>query len=113
MSGGFKLNADLRPHLLVKDCTLKEVTTFSESFVNYMKSSPNSIIPEGALWAHINVNVDQHWLTLIKERKFTKENTLEEFQQYLETINISKFLLHQRRVTLLEAKQKGPPLRVT
>ena len=75
MSGGFKLNADLRPHLLVKDCTLKEVTTFSESFVNYMKSSPNSIIPEGAFRTHINVNVHQHWLTLIKERKFTKENT--------------------------------------
>ena len=75
-----------------------------------MNSSPNSIIPEGALWAHINVNVDQHWLTLIKERKFTKENTLEEFLQVLETINISKFPIHQRRVTLLDAKQKGDPL---
>ena len=81
MSGGFKLNADVRPHLLIKDCTLKEVNTFSESFYNYMKSSPNSTIPEGALWAHINVNVDQHWLTLIKERKFAKENTLKDFQQ--------------------------------
>ena len=49
MSGGFKLNADLRPHLLVKDCTLKEAKTFSESFSNYMNSSPNSIIPEGQL----------------------------------------------------------------
>ena len=54
--------------------------------------------------------MDQHWLTLIKERKFAKENTLEDFQQVLETINISKFPLHQRRVTLLEAKQKGDPL---
>ena len=81
MSGGFKLNTDLRPHLQVKDCTLKEVNTFSESFYNYMKSSPNSIIPERAIWAQINVNVDQHWLTLIKERKITKENTLEEFFQ--------------------------------
>ena len=75
-----------------------------------MNSSPNSTIPEGQLWAHINVNVDQHWLTLIKENKFTKDNSLEEFQQVLETINISKFPLHQRRVTLLEAKQKGDPL---
>ena len=49
MPGGFKLNSDLRSNLLVKDCTLKEVNTFSESFYNYMKSSPNSIIPEGAL----------------------------------------------------------------
>ena len=110
MPGGFKLNSDLRPNLLVKDCTLKEVNTFSESFYNYMKSSPNSIIPEGTLWAQINVNVDQHWLTEIKERKFTKENTLEEFLQVLETINILKFPIHQRRVTLLDAKQKGDPL---
>ena len=29
MSGGFRLNADLRPHLLVKVCTVKEVSTFS------------------------------------------------------------------------------------
>ena len=110
MSGGFRLNADLRPHLLVKDCTLKEATTFSESFSNYMNSSPNSTIPEGQLWAHINVNVDQHWLTLIKENKFTKDKSLEEFRQVLETINISKFPLHQRRVILLEAKQKRDPL---
>ena len=59
MLGGFKLSSDLRPNLLVKEFTLKEINTFSESFYNYMKSSPNSIIPEGALWAHINVNVDQ------------------------------------------------------
>ena len=81
MSGGFRLNADLRPHLLVKDCTLKEVTTFSESFVKYVKSSPNSIIPEGALLAHININVDQHRLTIIKDKNFSKENNLEEFHQ--------------------------------
>ena len=54
--------------------------------------------------------MDQHWLILIKERKFTKENTLEEFLQVLETINISKFPIRQRRVTLLDAKQKGDPL---
>ena len=29
---GFKLNHDLRPVLLVKDCTLKEVNNFSETF---------------------------------------------------------------------------------
>ena len=53
-SGGFRLNPDLRPHILQKYCTLKEATTFSESFANYMTSSPNSIIPEGQLWDHIN-----------------------------------------------------------
>ena len=75
-----------------------------------MRSSPNLIIPEGALWAQINVNVDQHWLTEIKERKFTKENTLEEFLKIIEEINTLKFPVHHRRVTLLEAKQTGVPL---
>ena len=72
MPGGFKLNSDLRPALLVKDCTLKEVNNFSEAFCNDTQSSPNLTIPEGALWAQVNVNVDQYWLTEIKERKFTK-----------------------------------------
>ena len=49
-------------------------------------------------------------MTLIKENHFTKHNSLKEFQEVLETINIVKFPLHQRRVILLEAKQKGDPL---
>ena len=61
-------------------------------------------------WAQVNVNVDQYWLTEIKERKFTKENTLEEFLKIIEVINILKFPVHHRRVTLLEAKQTGDPL---
>ena len=84
MTGGFKLNSDLRPNLLVKDCTLREVNIFSEAFSNYMRSSPNSIIPEGALWAQINVNVYQHWLTELKEGNFTKENTLEDVLRIIE-----------------------------
>ena len=72
--------------------------------------SPNLTIPEGALWAQVNVNVDQYWLTEIKERKFTKENTLEEFLKIIEEINILKFPVHHRRVTLLEPKQTGDPL---
>ena len=51
----------------------------------------------------VNVNVN-------KERKFTKENTLEEFLKIIEEINTLKFPVHHRRVTLLEAKQKGDPL---
>ena len=75
-----------------------------------MRSSPNLTIPEGGLWAQVNVNVDQYWLTEIKERKFTKENTLEEFLKIIEEINTLKFPVHHRRVTMLEAKQKGDPL---
>ena len=41
MPGRFKLNSDLRPNLLVKDFTLREVNIFSEAFSNYMQSSPN------------------------------------------------------------------------
>ena len=62
--------------------------------------SPNSIIPEGQLWAHINVNVDHHWMTLMKENHFTKTKSLKEFQEVLETINIVKFPIHQRSVIL-------------
>ena len=65
-----------------------------------MRSSPNQTIPSGALWAQVNVNVDQFWLTEIKERKFTKENTLEEFLKIIEEINFLKFPVHHRRVTL-------------
>ena len=53
---------------------------------------------------------NQYWLTEIKERKFTKENTLEEFLKMIKEINILKFPVHHRRVTLLEAKQTGDPL---
>ena len=109
-SGGFRLNTDLRPPILQKDCTLREATTFSESFANYMTSSPNGNIPAGQLWAHIGVNVDQHWLTLIKENHFSKTGTLAEFQKVLEVINVVKFPVNQRRVILLEARQKGEPL---
>ena len=48
-SVSFKPCPDLRPSLLVRDCTLKEVEHFNEKFVNYMRSGPNQIIPEGAL----------------------------------------------------------------
>ena len=41
MPVGLKLNFDIRPALLVKDCTLKEVNNFSEAFSNYMRSSQN------------------------------------------------------------------------
>ena len=84
MPVGFKPNSDLRPALLVKDCTLKEVNNFSETFSNYMRSSPNQTIPPGALWAQVIINVDQFWLTEVKERKFTKETTLE----IIEEVNI-------------------------
>ena len=77
----------------------KEVNNFSEAFSDFMKNSPNLTIPEGALWA-VNVNVDQYLLTEIKKRKFTNENNLKEN-------NTCKFPVHHRRVTLLEAKQKG------
>ena len=75
-----------------------------------MRSIPNQTIPSGALWAQVNVNVDQFWLTEIKERKFTKENTLEEFLKIIEEVNILKFPVNHRRITLLEAKQMGEPL---
>ena len=75
-----------------------------------MTSSPNSNIPAGQLWAHIGVNVDQHLMTLIKENHFLKTSTLKEFQEVIEIINIVKFPVNQRRVILLEARQKGEPL---
>ena len=75
-----------------------------------MTSSPNGNIPAGQLWAHVGVNVDLHWLTLIKENHFTRTSTLAEFQQVLEVINVVKFPVNQRRVILLEARQKGEPL---
>ena len=77
---------------------LREVNIFIEAFSNYMRSSPNVTIPEGTQRAQVNVNVDQYWLTEIKERKFTKENTLEEFLKIIEEINILKFPVHHRRV---------------
>ena len=107
---GFKLNTDLRPALLVKDCTLKEVNNLSETFSNYMRRSPNQTIPPGALWAQVIINVDQFWLTEVKERKFIKETTLEEFLKIIEEVNMLKFPVHHRRMTLLEAKQVGEPL---
>ena len=93
---GFKLNHDLRPALLVKDWTLKEVNNFSETFSNYIQSTPNQTIPPGALWVQVIVNVDQFWLTEVKERKFTKETELEEFLQIIEEVNTVKFPLHLR-----------------
>ena len=45
-----------------------------------------------------------------KENQFTRTSTLAEFQQVLEVINVVKFPVNQRRVILLEAKQKGDPL---
>ena len=51
----------------------------------------------------------QFWLTEVKERKFTKETTLEEFIKIIEEVNILKFPVHHRRMTLLEAKQVGEP----
>ena len=45
-----------------------------------------------------------------KKNHFTKTSTLAEFQQVLEVINVVKFPVNQRRVILLEARQKGEPL---
>ena len=39
-----------------------------------------------------------------------KTKSLKEFQEVLEVINVVKFPVNQRRVILLEAKQKGDPL---
>ena len=43
---GFKLNHDLRPALLVKDCTLKEVNNFSETFSILQINADLSICPQ-------------------------------------------------------------------
>ena len=48
-SVSFKPCQDLRPSLLVCDCTLKEVEHFNEKFANYIMSDPNQTIPTVAL----------------------------------------------------------------
>ena len=49
MPMSFKPYQDLRPSLLVRNCTLNEVEHFIEKSANYMRSGPNQIIPPGAL----------------------------------------------------------------
>ena len=65
---------------------------------------------EVALWAQVIINVDQFWFPEVKETKFIKETTLEEFLKIIEEVNMLKFPIHHRRISLLEAKQVGEPL---
>ena len=95
MPVGFKPNSDLKPALLVKDCILREVVKFSETFANYMRSSQNQTIPPGALWSHVIVNIDPFWLTEVKERGFKRETTLEEFIKIIDEVSMFKFPVHQ------------------
>ena len=87
---------------------MNELETSVEYYLELMAQTYED--PPGQLWAHIGVNVDQHWLTLIKENHFTKTSTLAEFQKVLEVIDVVKFPVNQRRVILLEARQKGEQL---
>ena len=72
VSVSFKLCMDLKSSILQHDYTLKEVEHFLEKFTNYMKSGANQIIPAGALYAQVCVNVDNYWLTEIRERVFSR-----------------------------------------
>ena len=97
-SVSFKPCPDLRPSLLVRDCTLKEVEHFNEKFANYMRSGPNQTIPTGALYSQVCVNIDNYWLTEIRERGFTKDTNLEEFIKLIDLVLIFKFPIHMRRM---------------
>ena len=100
-SVSFKPYPDLRPSLLVRDCTLKEVEHFNEKFVNYMRSGPNQIIPEGAIYSQVCVNIDNYWLTEIRERGFTKDTSLEDFIKFIDEASLFKFPLHMRNTNKL------------
>ena len=77
MPMSFKPYPDLRPSLLVRNCTLNEVEHFIEKSANYMRSGPNQIIPPGALKLTGCINIDPYWLTEIRERGFTKDTNPE------------------------------------
>ena len=47
VSVSFKPCMDLKPSILQRDCTLKEVERFIENFSNYMRLGYNSVIPAG------------------------------------------------------------------
>ena len=95
MPVGFKPNSDLKPALLVKDCILREVVKFSETFANYMRSSQNQTIPPGALYSQVIVNIDPFWLIEVRERGFNKETTLEDFLKIIDEVSMFKFPVHQ------------------
>ena len=59
----FKPQADLKPCLLQRDCNLKEVENFIQSFRNYTQSGYMGAIPNGAVYSQALVNVYEHWLT--------------------------------------------------
>ena len=75
-----------------------------------MKSGPKPAVPAGALYSQVCVNIDNYWLTEIRERGFTKDTSLEDFIKLIDEASMFKFPLHMRRMKLLEATQTGDPL---
>ena len=59
---GFKLQAEVKPTFLIKDCTLTEFNKFTETFVTYLKSS-GSNVPAEAIYSNLHVNMDSYWFT--------------------------------------------------
>ena len=96
MPMSFKPCPDLRPSILMRDCTLRVVEHFNEKFANYMRSGPNQIILPRALYSQVCVNIDPYWLTEIRERGFTKDTNLEEFIKLIDLVLMFKFPLHMK-----------------
>ena len=76
----------------MRDCTLKEVEHFNEKFVNYMRSGSNQVISEGALFPHVCLNINEYWLTEVKDQGFIKETKADATGENLEGLIIIEAL---------------------
>ena len=95
ITAGFKPNQDLKPVYLIKDCTLKELNKFIDSFTNYIRSSA-TIIPAEALWGQVSVNMDAYWFTEIQDQGFSRDSNLEAFLKQIEMVSMIKFPVHTK-----------------
>ena len=55
----FRPQSDMKPKLLQRGCTLKEISTFMTSFENYLSHGYQNKIPKGAVHSQILVCVGE------------------------------------------------------
>ena len=102
----FKPQSELKPQLLGKECQLLEFTTWGKNFVSYIKSS-SLPLPEGAINENLRVNMDPHWYVELQEKGLNDNTTLDGLTTVMSKVAQAMFPIHQRRIEVLECKQKS------
>ena len=101
----FKACSELRPSMLGKDHSLKEIKNWVSKFSDYLTESYNQReIPATALYRHVRNNVDEIWMRRLKIAGYSEGNDMKQLKEAFDKDLLIRFPLHTRRMKLISLK---------